>query len=119
VNALVSLADKRASFDLRPWPLDGTLLLNPPRAIPGQEPTAPLTVSITFRVDAAPTKMLVLHAYTGKLEFNDPAWDKEMAWPRDRHVPYYKRQPLAFTYNAVAGTVTIQLEPGEHQILWQ
>src|SRR6202012_4992752 len=35
MNALVSLPDKRASFDLRPWPLDDQLLLNPPRAMPG------------------------------------------------------------------------------------
>ncbi|MES2390176.1 MAG: heparinase II/III family protein [Acidobacteriota bacterium] len=119
VNALVSLTDKRASFDLTPWPLDTTLLLNPPRAVPGEEPTAPLFVSISFHVDAAPTKMLVLHAYSGKLEFNDPDWDKQMAWPRDRHVPYYKRQPLAFTYDAATSTVTIQLEPGEHQVVWQ
>ena len=119
VNALVSLTDKRASFDLRPWPLDSMLLLDPPLATPGKEPTAPLFVSISFHVDTAPTEMLVLHAYTGKLEFNDPDWDKEMAWPRDRHVPYYKRQPLAFTYDGATSMVTIQLEPGEHQIVWQ
>ncbi|MEO6828510.1 MAG: heparinase II/III family protein, partial [Acidobacteriaceae bacterium] len=36
LNALVSLQDKRASFDLKPWPGDVGMLLNPPLAVPGE-----------------------------------------------------------------------------------
>jgi hypothetical protein len=119
VNALVSLPDKRASFDLRPWPLDDTLLLNPPRAIPGKEPTALLLVSISFHVDARPARMLVLHSFTGALNFNDPAEEKQAQWARDYHASVLKREPLAFTYDPASSTVTILLEPGEHQIVWE
>jgi hypothetical protein len=119
VNALVSLPDKRASFDLRPWPLDDSLLLNPPRAVPGKEPTALLLVSISFHVEAKPARMLVLHSFTGELNFNDPAAEKRAQWARDYHATVLKREPLAFTYDAASGTVTILLEPGEHQIVWE
>jgi hypothetical protein len=119
VNALVSLQDKRASFDLRPWPGDDTLLLNPPLAVPGQEPTAMLLVSVSFRVNARPARMLIMHSYSEDLELNDPAWDKETDWPRDYHASLYKRMPLAFSYDAASSMATVLLEPGEHQIVWE
>lgn len=118
-NALVSLKDKRASVELKPLPGDATLLLNPPRAVPGEEPTAPLLIAVSFRVDAAPTKMLVLHSFTGTLQFNDPAFEKEASWARDYHASVYKREALPFTYDAASRMVTVLLEPGEHQLLWQ
>lgn len=119
LNALVSLTDKRAVFDLKPWPLDAGMLLNPPLLKPGEEPTALLLVAVSFRVDSSPKKMMVMHSFNEELKLDDPAWDKKTDWPRDRHVPLYKRQPLEFTYDAAAGTVTVLLEPGEHQVVWQ
>ncbi|HEY5329351.1 MAG TPA: heparinase II/III family protein [Acidobacteriaceae bacterium] len=119
LNALVSLPDKRASFDLRPWPLDDQLLLNPPRAVPGQEPTALLLISVSFHVDAKPARMVVLHSFSGDLKLQDPEFDKEAAWPRDWHAAVYKREALPFTYDAATGMVTIELEPGEHQVVWE
>ncbi|HZL28918.1 MAG TPA: heparinase II/III family protein [Acidobacteriaceae bacterium] len=119
MNALVSLPDKRASFDLRPWPLDDQLLLNPPRAVPGREPTALLLISVSFHVDAKPARMVVLHSFSGDLKLHDPDFDKEAAWPRDWHAAVYKREALPFTYDAATGMVTIELEPGEHQVVWE
>ena len=119
VNGLVSLNDKRASFDLKPWPGDETLLLNPPRAVPGEEPTAPLLIAVSFRIDSRPTKMLVLHSFAGTLKFNDPEFDKKTRWKRDYHAELYKRKPLAFTYDPTSHIVTVVLEPGEHQLLWE
>ena len=119
VNALVSLTDKRASIDLRPWPGDTTLLLNPPRAIPGKEPTALLLVAVSFHVNEKPASMLVMHSFSGDLKLNDPLWDKETAWDRDYHAGVYKRESIQFNYDAAKGTVTVLLEPGEHQLLWQ
>lgn len=119
VNGLVSLNDKRASFDLKPWPGDTTLLLNPPHAVPGEEPPAPLLIAVSFRVDASPTKMLVLHSFTGELKFNDQRSDQLERWPRDYHAGVYKRQPLPFTYDSTSHIVTVLLEPGEHQLLWE
>jgi len=119
VNALVSLADQRASIDLRPWPGDSTLLLNPPRAVQGQEPTALLLVAVSFHVNAKPTNMLVMHSFSGDLKFNDAAWEKETDWARDYHARVYKREPIQFKYDAATSVVTVLLEPGEHQLLWQ
>ncbi len=119
VNGLVSLNDKRASFELKPWPGDATLLLNPPRAVPGEEPTAPLLIAVSFRVDASPTKMLVLHSFTGDLKVKDQKLDQETRWPRDYHAGVYKRQPLPFTYDSTSHIVTVLLEPGEHRLIWE
>lgn len=119
INALVSLADKRASLDLRPWPLDTQLLLNPPRLVPGQEPTALLLVSVSFHVEAKPARMVVLHSFSGDLKLNDPEFEKFAAWPRDWHAAEYKREVLPFTYDAATGMVTVELEPGEHQVVWE
>ena len=119
LNALVSLADKRATFDLKPWPGDSTLLLNPPLAIPGKEPTALLLTSVSFHVDTKPTQMLVMHSFAGDLQWNDPEADKQSQWPRDYHANVLKREPIAFTYDPATGVVTVLLEPGEHQVLWR
>ena len=119
LNALVSLADKRATFDLKPWPGDWTLLLNPPLAFPGKEPTALLLTSVSFRVDAKPTKMVILHSFSGDLKLNDPEVEKMTAWPRDYHAAVAKREPLAFTYDPKTSMVTVLLEPGEHQLIWE
>lgn len=119
LNALVSLKDRRASFDLRPWPGDAHLLLNPPRAVPGQEPTATLLTAVSFRVASKPQRMLVYHGFSGEPRFDDPtvaAWD---SWPRDWHRNVARREPLDFTYDATTGMVTVQLEPGPNQIVWQ
>jgi hypothetical protein len=119
LNALVSLKDKRASFDLKPWPGDEHLLLNPPLAVPGQEPTAPLLVTVSFRVAAKPTRIIVQHGFTGTPQLNDPeadAWDK---WPRDWHRNVARREPLKFIYDSATGLVSVELEPGAHQIVWE
>lgn len=119
MNALVSLKDQRASFDLRPWPGDAHLLLNPPRAVPGQEPTATLLSAVSFHVTRRPQRMLVYHGFAGEPRFNDPAakvWD---AWPRDWHHMVARREPLDFSYDAGTEMVTVKLEPGPNQIVWQ
>jgi hypothetical protein len=119
INALVSLKEKRASFELRPWPGDAGLLLNPPLAVRGQEPTAPLLISVSFHLDAKPARMVVLHSFAGEPKLDDPEFDKEAPWPRDYHSSVYKRQPLKFVYDEVSGMVTVLLEPGEHQVVWE
>lgn len=119
MNALVSLKDKRASFDLRPWPGDAHLLLNPPRAVPGQEPTATLLTAVSFHVTRKPQRMLIYHGFAGEPRFDDPAakvWD---AWPRNRHQTVARREPLDFNYDAATEMVTVKLEPGPNQIVWQ
>ena len=119
IDALVSLKDKRASISMRPWPLDTTLLLNPPLAEPGKEPTALLLLSVSFHVDAKPARMEVLHSFSGDLKLDDPASDAKTNWPHDYHANERKREALPFTYDAVSGMVTVLLEPGEHQLVWQ
>lgn len=119
INALISLVDKRAAIDLKPWPGDTTLLLNPPLAIPGKEPTALLLTAVSFHVDARPTKMLILHSFDGDLKWNDPDFDRHTQWARDYHATVAKREAIDFTYDAATGLVTVLLEPGEHQLLWQ
>lgn len=119
LNALVSLKDKRASFDLKPWPGDEHLLLNPPLAVPGQEPTAPLWTTVSFRVSAKPVRIVVEHGYTGTPLLNDPKADEWSSWPRDWHKNVARREALDFTYDPATHMVTVQLEPGAHQIVWE
>lgn len=119
LDALVSLKDHRASFDLRPWPGDVHLLLNPPRAVPGQEPTAALLTAVSFRVDQAPTRMLVFHGFAGKPQFDDPAAEAWDSWPNDWHHGVARREPLAFTYDAATHMVTVKLEAGPNQVVWE
>ena len=119
LNALVSLKDKRASFDLKPWPGDAGMLLNPPRAVPGKEPTALLLTSVTFHVSTRPEHMLIFHGYAPELKLKDPAAEAKTKWPNDYLAPVYKRQVLDFDYDAEHGTVTVLLEPGEHQVVWE
>jgi len=119
INALVSLTDHRASFDLRPWPGDQHLLLNPPRAVPGQEPPATLLLAVSFRVAQAPTRMLVYHGYAGKPKFDDPAAAEWDSWPNDWHRNVGRREPLAFNYDPATHLVTVKLEPGPNQVVWE
>lgn len=119
LNALVSLPDHRASFDLRPWRGDQHLLLNPPRAMPGQEPTATLLTAVSFYVSQKPQRMLVYHGFAEQPNFNDPAADVWANWPRDWHSTVARREPLEFTYDSVTRMVTVKLEPGPNQVVWQ
>ena len=93
--------------------------LNPPRAVPGQEPTALLLVAITFHVNAKPTRMVVLHGFSGELKLDDPELDAMTHWPHDYHATVARREQLAFTYDDNDNTVTVLLEPGAHQIVWE
>jgi hypothetical protein len=63
--------------------------------------------------------MLVYHGFAGEPRFDDPAakvWD---AWPRDWHHTVARREPLDFSYDAATEMVTVKLEPGPNQIVWQ
>lgn len=119
LNALVSLKDQRASFDLRPWPGDAHLLLNPPRAVPGQEPTATLLTAVSFHVARRPQRMLVYHGFADEPRFDDPASNAWDSWPRDLHRTVARRERLDFSYDAATGLVTVKLEPGPNQVAWQ
>lgn len=119
LNALVSLKDKRASFDLKPWPGDEHLLLNPPLAVPGQEPAAPLRTAVSFRVAGKPEHMIVWHGFNGVPQLNDPAADKWSSWAQDWHHGVARREALEFTYDSATHMVTVELEPGAHQIVWE
>jgi hypothetical protein len=119
LNALVSLKDKRASFDLKPWPGDEHLLLNPPLAVPGQEPAAPLRTAVSFRVAAKPEHMIVWHGFNGVPQLNDPAADKWSSWAQDWHHGVARREVMEFTYDSATHLVTVELEPGAHQIVWE
>jgi hypothetical protein len=63
--------------------------------------------------------MVVLHSFAGEPKLDDPEFDKEARWSRDYHASVYKRQPLKFVYDAASGMVTVLLEPGEHQVVWE
>jgi hypothetical protein len=119
LNALVSLRDKRASFDLKPWPGDEHLLLNPPLAEPGEEPPAPLTTAVSFHVTAKPVRIIVQHGFLGTPRLNDPDAENWASWERDWHRNVARREQLDFNYDPATGMVTVDLEPGAHQIVWE
>ncbi len=53
-------------------------------------------------------------------KLNDPEFEqKTSGWEHDPHNGHYLREPLDFTYNESTRTVTINLDQGFRQLVWE
>jgi hypothetical protein len=120
VTAAVSLKDHRASFSFQENPMGKGLIINPPRVEPGKEPTQPIQVSVSFQVNEKPKRIISLHSSTRMPKLDDPDFDrKTAAWENDLQKGHYLRQPLDFTYNEENKTLTVTLDTGIRQLVWE
>ena len=120
LTAAVSLADKRASFSLPMAPMDKGLLMFSPKIEAGKEPVLPIRVSVSFRVNERPRRIIALRSRTAMPQFDDPAFERKTAvWENDPHKDHYLREELDFEYNDADKMVTVQLDVGIRQLVWE
>ena len=120
VTAAVSLADKRASISLPISPMDRGLIMFSPKIEAGKEPPLPTRVAVSFKVNEKPKRIIALRSQTAMPALEDPAFDrKTSAWENDPHKGHYLRETLAFDYNEATGMVTVQLDVGIRQLVWE
>ncbi len=120
VTVAASLKDKRATIGVAENPMHAFLIIKPPRIDPGKPDEIPLKVSVTFRMDAKPKRIVTLRSDSKMPQLDDPeAERKSTAWPRDYHAPTYKRKTLDFTWDETTKCATVQLDTGITQIVWE
>jgi hypothetical protein len=120
VTAAVSIKDKRATFSFNSNPMDRRLIMFSPKIEIGKEPALPIVNQVTFKVAARPTKIIALRSVTEMPELIDESFDKQTKpWYNDPHANRYLREELKFDYNASAQLVTIKLDVGVRQIIWE
>jgi len=120
VTAAVSLKDKRASFGLPDNPMDKGLVIDPPRVEKGKEAAQPVQVSVSFRVNEKPKRIISLRSSTLMPKLDDPAFDRKTStWANDIDKTHYRRQPLDFTWDEKTKCVTVILDIGIRQLVWE
>lgn len=122
VTAAVSLADRRASINLADNPMNYRLVMFSPKIEEGKEPPLPIQVSVSFKVDAKPKRLLALLYSTTKMPaLNDPEFDRKTAatWQPDFHAKSYIRRELPFIWDEKLQTVNVTLDYGITQLVWE
>jgi len=120
VTAAVSLKEKRASFSLPDNPMDKGLIIDPPRLEQGKEAAQPIQVSLSFRVDEKPKRIIALRSSTQMPMLDDLAFaSKTAGWENDLDKTHYRRQPLVFTWDAKTQCVTVTLDTSFRQLVWE
>lgn len=120
VTGAVSLADHRASFSFPLSPMDKELILFSPKVKEDEEQPLPLQVAVSFRVDEKPTHIVALRSATEMPKLDDPEFDRlTVPWKNDPHQGHYLREPLHFTWDAEKKLVTVILDVGIRQLVWE
>jgi hypothetical protein len=120
VTGAVSLVDHRASFSFPLSPMDKGLIMFAPRIKEGEEQPLPLQVAVSFRAIEKPERIVALRSATETPKLDDPAFDRMTAdWENDPHQGHYLREPLDFTWDAGKKLVTVILDVGIRQLVWE
>jgi hypothetical protein len=120
VTGAVSLADRRASFSFPLTPMDRGLILFSPKVKEGEEQPLPIQIAVSFRVDEKPKRIVALRSSTEMPKLVDPEFDRLTApWENDPHQGHYLREPLDFTWDAENKLVTVILDVGIRQLVWE
>jgi len=121
VTAAVSLADHRASFALAENPIFCGLVMFSPKIEEGKEPSLPIKVSVIFRVDEKPKRIVALRSNTKIPALDDPEFERKTAanWQPDWHAKSYLRESLDFTWDEKLKTVNVTLDHGIRQLVWE
>ncbi len=117
----VSLADRRASINLAGYPIFCGLIMFSPKIEEGKEPPLPLKVAVTFKVGEKPKRIIALRSNTKMPALNDPEFDRKSAanWQPDFHAKSYLRETLDFTWDETRKTVSVAVDHGIHQLVWE
>lgn len=120
VTGAVSLVDHRASFSFPLSPMDRGLVMFSPKVKAGEEQPLPLQVAVSFRVDEKPRRIVALRSAWESPKLDDPEFDRlTLPWKNDPHQGHYLREPLAFTWDAEKKLVTVILDVGIRQLIWE
>ena len=121
VTAAVSLADRRASINLAEFPIFTGLIMFSPKIEEGKEPPLPLKLSVTFRVDGKPKRIIALRSTIKTPVLEDPQFARKTAadWQPDFHAKSYLRKTLDFTWDEKLKTVTLIFDNGIQQLVWE
>jgi len=120
VTGAVSLVDRRASFSFPLSPMDKGLIMYSPKVKEGEEQPLPLQVAVSFRVNEKPKRIIALRSATQTPKLDDPDFEHMTAgWENDPHQGHYLREPLDFTWNAEKKLVTVILDVGIRQLVWE
>ena len=120
VTGTVSLADHRASFSFPLSPMDKGLIMFSPRVKEGEEQPLPLQVAVSFRVNEKPKRIVALRSATETPKLDDPEFDRlTVPWANDPHQGHYLRETLDFTWDAEKKLVTVILDVGIRQLVWE
>jgi len=120
VTGAVSLADHRASFSFPLSPMDKGLVMFSPKVKEGEEQPLPLQVAVSFRVNEKPKRIVALRSATETPKLDDPEFDRlTVPWTNDPHQGHYLRETLDFTWDAEKKLVTVVLDVGIRQLVWE
>ena len=120
LTGAVSLVDRRASFSFPLSPMDKELIMFSPKVKEGEEQPLPLQVAVSFRVNEKPKRIVALRSATETPKLDDPAFDRlTVPWESDPHRGHYLREPLDFTWDAEKKLVTVVLDAGIRQLVWE
>jgi len=120
ITAAVSLADSRASFSFPLSPMDRGLLMFSPKVKEGEEQPLPIAVAVSFRVNQKPKRIIASRSSTERPQLNDPYFDRmTTGWENDPHQGHYLRESLDFTWDEQSKTVTVTMDVGIRQLVWE
>jgi Heparinase II/III-like protein/Heparinase II/III N-terminus len=119
VTAAVSLKDRRASFSFPLSPTDRQLVMFTPKLEEGKEPLLPISVSVTFRTNDKPKRIIALRSDGEMPKLDDPAFDRKTDWQNDSHKGHYLREPLDFTWDEKTKCATVTMDVGIRQLVWE
>jgi hypothetical protein len=71
-------------------------------------------------VNEKPERIVALRSATETPKLDDPEFDRMTSgWENDPHQGHYLREPLAFTWDAEKKLVTVILDVGIRQLVWE
>ena len=86
----------------------------------GEEQPLPLQVAVSFRVNEKPKPIVALRSATETPKLDDPEFDRlTVPWENDPHQGHYLRESLNFTWDAEKKLVTVILDVGIRQLVWE
>ena len=120
VTGAVSLKDRRATFSLPDNPAIDHLLIDYPRVEAGKEAPQPIQVSVSFHVSAKPKRMISLRSSTQMPKLDDPEFTKRTSvWENDINKDHYRRQQIDFTWDEKTQSVSVLMDTGTRQLVWE
>ena len=122
VTAAVSLPDRRASFNFPRSPMDRSLIMFSPKMEAGKEPALPVSIGVTFKVNEKPKRIVAQRSNFRMPLLDDLGFDRKTSpWENDPHrnQNHYLRESLDFTYDEAHKTVTVKLDVGIRQLVWE